>query len=170
MFRIPPPFLWTPPTPQRERGSSPLSSPCGRKVLLQRAGKSAGEPLSPSPAVTTLPLLGRVLGNTVNKEACYLSGQRVGSFSEDFWGRGQQDARPAQGPLQTLGAATRIPLSMSEEELPTYWPYRKLTVGPVRRPGKKLPTHWPCPLPMESDFYTTSSTVEPPVRALRTTT
>ena len=27
MFRLPPPCLWTPPTPQRERGCSPLSTP-----------------------------------------------------------------------------------------------------------------------------------------------
>ena len=41
-FESPPPFLWTPPTPQRERGSSPLSSPCRRKILLQWTGKSTG--------------------------------------------------------------------------------------------------------------------------------
>ena len=27
VFRVPPPYLWTPPTPQRERGCSPLSDP-----------------------------------------------------------------------------------------------------------------------------------------------
>ena len=27
VFRVPPPCLWTPPTPQRERGCSPLSDP-----------------------------------------------------------------------------------------------------------------------------------------------
>ena len=27
VFRLPPPYLWTPPTPQRERGCSPLSDP-----------------------------------------------------------------------------------------------------------------------------------------------
>ena len=27
VFRLPPPYLWTPPTPQRERGCSPLSTP-----------------------------------------------------------------------------------------------------------------------------------------------
>ena len=27
VFRVPPPCLWTPPTPQRERGCSPLSNP-----------------------------------------------------------------------------------------------------------------------------------------------
>ena len=27
VFRLPPPYLWTPPTPQRERDCSPLSDP-----------------------------------------------------------------------------------------------------------------------------------------------
>ena len=30
----PPPYLWTPPTPQRRRGSSPLLSPCAQQVHL----------------------------------------------------------------------------------------------------------------------------------------
>ena len=33
------------------------------------------------------------------------------------WGRGQQDVRPAQGPKQTLGAATRVPLYYSHKSL-----------------------------------------------------
>jgi len=33
------------------------------------------------------------------------------------WGRGQQDVRPAQGPKQTLGAATQVPLYYSHKSL-----------------------------------------------------
>ena len=33
------------------------------------------------------------------------------------WSRGQQDVRPAQGPKQTLGAATRVPLYYSHKSL-----------------------------------------------------
>ena len=40
-FRVPPPCLWTPPTPQRERGCSPLSDPKAVGLHTKNPSRSA---------------------------------------------------------------------------------------------------------------------------------
>ena len=41
VFRVPPPCLWTPPTPQRERGCSPLSDPKAVGLHTKNPSRSA---------------------------------------------------------------------------------------------------------------------------------
>ena len=41
VFRVPPPYLWTPPTPQRERGCSPLSDPKAVGLHTKNPSRSA---------------------------------------------------------------------------------------------------------------------------------
>ena len=41
VFRVPPPCLWTPPTPQRERGCTPLSDPKAVGLHTKNPSRSA---------------------------------------------------------------------------------------------------------------------------------
>ena len=41
VFRVPPPYLWTPPIPQRERGYSPLSNPKAVELHTKNPSRSA---------------------------------------------------------------------------------------------------------------------------------
>ena len=41
VFRVPPPSLWTPPTPQRERGCTPLSDPKAVGLHTKNPSRSA---------------------------------------------------------------------------------------------------------------------------------
>ena len=122
MFRIPPPYLWTPLSPQRVKGCSPLTIPKMRSKpknasrfakriflcfshlrLRRRFHVSAGR-------------YRQQRGNTSCEAANRRNEKKVqqrrpppaADTGRSCWGRGQQDTSAAQVTKWTLGTATRL--------------------------------------------------------------
>ena len=121
MFRIPPPYLWTPLSPQRVKGCSPLTIPkmrskpknasrfakriflCFSHLRLRRRFQAFAE------------LYRQQRGNTSCEAANRRNEKKVqqrrpppaAETGRSCWGRGQQDTSAAQGTKWTLGTATR---------------------------------------------------------------
>ena len=132
MFRIPPPYLWTPLSPQRVKGCSPLTSPkkkskpknasrfakriflCFSHLRLRRRFQAFAE------------LYRQQRGNTSCGAANRRSEKNVqqrrpppaADTGRSCWGRGQQDTSAAQGTKWSLGTATRLSAATS------FFPFR----------------------------------------------
>ena len=133
MFRLPPPYLWTPLSPQRVKGFSPLTIPKMRSKpknasrfakrifwcfshlrLRRRFHLSAGR-------------YRQQRGNT----SCGAANRRneknvqqrrpppAAETGRSCWGRGQQDTSAAQGTKWSLGTATRLSAATS------FFPFRQ---------------------------------------------
>ena len=122
VFRIPPPYLWTPLSPQRVKGCSPLTIPKMRSKpknasrfakriflcfshlrLRRRFHVSAG--------------LHALRGRNTSCEAANRRNEKnvqqrrpppAAETGRSCWGRGQQDTSAAQGTKWSLGTATRL--------------------------------------------------------------
>ena len=133
MFRIPPPYLWTPLSPQRVKGCSPLTIPKMRSKpknasrfakriflcfshlrLRRRFHLSAGR-------------YRQRRGNTSCEAANRRNEKKVqqrrpppaADTGRSCWGRGQQDTSAAQGTKWSLGTATRLSAAAS------FFPFRQ---------------------------------------------
>ena len=134
MFRIPPPYLWTPLSPQRVKGFSPLTSP-KKKSKPKNASRFAKRIFL---CFSHLRLRRRFhvsagryrqqRGNT----SCEAANRRheknvqqrrpppAADTGRSCWGRGQQDTSAAQGTKWSLGTATRLSAAAS------FFPFRQL--------------------------------------------
>ena len=137
MFRIPPPYLWTPLSPQRVKGCSPLTIPKMRSKpknasrfakriflcfshlrLRRRFHVSAGR-------------YRQQRGNTSCEAANRRNEKKVqqrrpppaADTGRSCWGRGQQDTSATQGTKWSLGTATRLSAATS------FFPFRQLLRG-----------------------------------------
>ena len=133
MFRLPPPYLWTPLSPQRVKGCSPLTIPKMRSKpknasrfakriflcfshlrLRRRFHVSAGR-------------YRQQRGNTRCEAANRRNEKKVqqrrpppvAETGRSCWGRGQQDTSAAQGTKWSLGTATRLSAATS------FFPFRQ---------------------------------------------
>ena len=137
MFRLPPPYLWTPLSPQRVKGCSPLTIPKMRSkpknasrfakriflyfshLRLRRRFQAFAE------------LYRQQRGNTRCEAANRRSEKNVqqrrpppaADTGRSCWGRGQQDTSAAQGTKWSLGTATRLSAATS------FFPFRLLLRG-----------------------------------------
>ena len=134
MFRIPPPYLWTPLSPQRVKGCSPLTIPKMRSKpknasrfakriflcfshlrLRRRFHVSAGR-------------YRQQRGNTSCEAANRRNEKKVqqrrpppaADTGRSCWRRGQQDTSATQGTKWSLGTATRLSAAAS------FFPFRQL--------------------------------------------
>ncbi len=137
VFRLPPPYLWTPLSPQRVKGCSPLTIPmrkskpknasrCAKRIFLcfsylrlrRRFHASAGR-------------YRQQKGNTSCEAASRRNEKKVqqrrpppaADTGRSCWGSGQQDTSAAQGTKWTLGTATRLSAAAS------FFPFRPLLRG-----------------------------------------
>ena len=137
MFRIPPPYLWTPLSPQRVKGCTPLTIPKMRSKpknasrfakriflcfshlrLRRRFHVSAGR-------------YRQQRGNTSCEAANRRNEKKVqqrrpppaADTGRSCWGRGQQDTSATQGTKWSLGTATRLSAATS------FFPFRQLLWG-----------------------------------------
>jgi len=137
VFRLPPPYLWTPLSPQRVKGCSPLTIPKMRSkpknasrfakriflyfshLRLRRRFQAFAE------------LYRQQRGNTRCEAANRRSEKNVqqrrpppaADTGRSCWGRGQQDTSAAQGTKWSLGTATRLSAATS------FFPFRLLLRG-----------------------------------------
>ena len=134
VFRIPPPYLWTPLSPQRVKGCTPLTIPKMRSKpknasrfakriflcfshlrLRRRFHVSAGR-------------YRQQRGNTSCEAANRRNEKKVqqrrpppaADTGRSCWGRGQQDTSATQGTKWSLGTATRLSAATS------FFPFRQL--------------------------------------------
>ena len=134
VFRIPPPYLWTPLSPQRVKGCTPLTIPKMRSKpknasrfakriflcfshlrLRRRFHVSAGR-------------YRQQRGNTSCEAANRRNEKKVqqrrpppaADTGRSCWGRGQQDTSATQGTKWSLGTATRLSAAAS------FFPFRQL--------------------------------------------
>ena len=137
VFRLPPPYLWTPLSPQRVKGCSPLTIP-RRKSKPKNASRFAKRIFL---CFSYLRLrrkfhvsAGRYRqqrGNTSCEAASRRNEKKVqqrrpppaADTGRSCWGRGQQDTSAAQGTKWTLGTATRLSAAAS------FFPFRPLLWG-----------------------------------------
>ena len=137
MFRIPPPYLWTPLSPQRVKGCSPLTIPkmrskpknasrfakriflCFSHLRLRRRFYLSAE-------------LHALQGRKVCCEAANGRNEKkvqqrrpppAVDTGRSCWGRGQQDTSATQGTKWSLGTATRLSAATS------FFPFRQLLRG-----------------------------------------
>ena len=137
VFRLPPPYLWTPLSPQRVKGCSPLtnlkkkSKPknascfakriflCFSHLRLRRRFHVPAE-------------LHALQGRNTSCEAASRRNEKkvqqqrpppAADTGRSCWGRGQQDTSAAQGTKWTLGTATRLSAAAS------FFPFRPLLRG-----------------------------------------
>ena len=137
VFRLPPPYLWTPLSPQRVKGCSPLTIPkkkskpknasrFAKRIFLcfshlrlrRRFHLSAG----------LYALRGR---NTCCEAANRRNEKKVqqrrpppaADTGRSCWGRGQQNTSATQGTKWSLGTATRLSAAAS------FFPFRQLLRG-----------------------------------------
>ena len=137
VFRLPPPYLWTPLSPQRVKGCSPLTIPkrkskpknasrCAKRIFLcfshlrlRRRFHVAAE-------------LHALQGRNASCEAASRRNEKkvqqrrpppAADAERSCWGRGQQDTSAAQGTKWTLGTATRL------SEAASFFPFRPLLRG-----------------------------------------
>ena len=134
MFRLPPPYLWTPLSPQRVKGCSPLTIP-KKKSKPKNASRFAKRIFL---CFSHLRLRRRFhlsagryrqqRGNTSCEAANRRNEKKVqqrrpppaADTGRSCWGRGQQDTSAAQGTKWTLGTATRLSAAAS------FFPFRQL--------------------------------------------
>ena len=133
VFRFPPPYLWTPLSPQRVKGCSPLTIPkmrskpknasrfakriflCFSHLRLRRRFQAFAE------------LYRQQRGNTRCEAANRRNEKNVqqrrpppaADTGRSCWGRGQQDTSAAQGTKWSLGTATRLSAATS------FFPFRQ---------------------------------------------
>ena len=156
MFRIPPPYLWTPLSPQRVKGFSPLTIPKMRSKpknasrfakriflcfshlrLRRRFHVSAGR-------------YRQQRGNTSCEAANRRNEKKVqqrrpppaADTGRSCWGRGQQDTSATQGTKWSLGTATRLSAATS------FFPFRQLLRG-----LKGASSPFPVPAPRKSGAF-----------------
>ena len=121
MFRIPPPYLWTPLSPQRVKGCSPLTIPkmkskpknasrfakriflCFSHLRLRRRFHVSAERYRQQRGNTRCEAANRRNEKKVQQRRP----PPVAETGRSCWGRGQQDTSAAQGTKWTLGTATR---------------------------------------------------------------
>ena len=137
MFRVPPPYLWTPLSPQRVKGCSPLTIPKMRSKP-KNASRSAKRIFL---CFSHLRLrrrfhvsVGRYRqqrGNTSCEAANRRNEKKVqqrrpppaADTGRSCWSRGQQDTSATQGTKWSLGTATRLSAAAS------FFPFRPLLWG-----------------------------------------
>ena len=134
MFRIPPPYLWTPLSPQRVKGCSPLTIPkkkskpknasrCAKRIFLCFSHLRLRRRFH---VVAKLHVL---QGHNTSCEAASRRNEKkvqqrrplpAADTGRSCWGSGQQDTSAAQGTKWTLGTATRLSAAAS------FFPFRQL--------------------------------------------
>ena len=137
MFRVPPPYLWTPLSPQRVKGCSPLTIP-KKKSKPKNASRFAKRIFL---CFSHLRLRRRFhvsagryrqqRGNTSCEAANRRNEKKVqqrrpppaADTGRSCWGRGQQDTSATQGTKWSLGTATRLSAATS------FFPFRQLLWG-----------------------------------------
>ena len=133
VFRLPPPYLWTPLSPQRVKGCSPLTIP-KKKSKPKNASRFAKRIFF---CFSHLRLRRRFhvsagryrqqRGNTSCEAANRRNEKKVqqrrpppaADIGRSCWGRGQQDTSATQGTKWTLGTATRL------SEAASFFPFRQ---------------------------------------------
>ena len=137
VFRLPPPYLWTPLSPQRVKGSSPLTIPmwkskpknasrCAKRIFLCFSYLRLRRRFHLSAELHALQKR-----NTSCEAASRRNEKKVqqrrpppaADTGRSCWGRGQQDTSAAQGTKWTLGTATRL------SEAASFFPFRQLLRG-----------------------------------------
>ena len=137
MFRLPPPYLWTPLSPQRVKGFSPLTSPkkrskpknasrfakriflCFSYLRLRRRFYLSAELHALQERNTSCEAASR----RNEKKAQQRRPPPAADTGRSCWGRGQQDTSATQGTKWTLGTATRLSAAAS------FFPFRQLLRG-----------------------------------------
>ena len=137
MFRLPPPYLWTPLSPQRVKGCSPLTIPmwkskpknasrfakriflCFSYLRLRRRFYLSAELHALQERNTSCEAASR----RNEKKAQQRRPPPAADTGRSCWGRGQQDTSAAQGTKWTLGTATRLSAAAS------FFPFRQLLRG-----------------------------------------
>ena len=134
VFRLPPPYLWTPLSPQRVKGCSPLTSPrrkskpknasrfakriflCFSHLRLRRRFHVVAELHALRKRNTSCEAASR----RNEKKAQQRRPPPAADTGRSCWGRGQQDTSATQGTKWTLGTATRLSAAAS------FFPFRQL--------------------------------------------
>ena len=137
MFRLPPPYLWTPLSPQRVKGCSPLTIPmwkskpknasrfakriflCFSYLRLRRRFYLSAELHALQERNTSCEAASR----RNEKKAQQRRPPPAADTGRSCWGRGQQDTSATQGTKWTLGTATRLSAAAS------FFPFRQLLRG-----------------------------------------
>ena len=137
MFRLPPPYLWTPLSPQRVKGCSPLTIP-KRKSKPKNASRFAKRIFlcfSHLRLRRRFHLSAELHALQERNTSCEAANRRnekkvqqrrpppAADAGRSCWGRGQQDTSAAQGTKWTLGTATRLSAAAS------FFPFRPLLRG-----------------------------------------
>ena len=122
VFRLPPPYLWTPLSPQRVKGCSPLTNP-RRKSKPKNASRFAKRIFlcfSYLRLRRRFHLSAELHALQKRNTSCEAASRRnekkvqqrrpppAADTGRSCWGRGQQDTSAAQGTKWTLGTATRL--------------------------------------------------------------
>ena len=137
VFRFPPPYLWTPLSPQRVKGCSPLTIPMwkskpknasrfAKRIFLcfshlrlrRRFHLSAGRDRQQRRNTSC-----EAASRRNEKKAQQRRPPPAADTGRSCWGRGQQDTSAAQGTKWTLGTATRL------SEAASFFPFRPLLRG-----------------------------------------
>ena len=137
VFRLPPPYLWTPLSPQRVKGCSPLTIPkkkskpknasrfakriflCFSYLRLRRRFHLSAELHALRKRNTSCEAASRRNEKKVQQRRP----PPAADTGRSCWGRGQRDTSAAQGTKWTLGTATRL------SEAASFFPFRPLLWG-----------------------------------------